>query len=60
MAFNGSLNERVRQGALLGRLEDLAGQCIREVRAEFDGIVLYHTVGLGGEAGDPLIAYGHP
>lgn len=55
-----SLNERVRQGALLGRLEDLAGQCIREVRAEFDGIVLYHTVGLGVEAGDPLIAYGHP
>ena len=54
------LNERVRQGALLGRLEDLAGQCIWEVRAEFDGIVLYHTVGLGVEAGDPLIAYGHP
>ena len=54
------LNERIRRGALLGRLEDLASQCIQEVRAEFDGIVLYHTVGLGVEAGDPLIAYGHP
>ena len=54
------LNERIRRGALLGRLEDLASQCVQEVRAEFDGIVLYHTVGLGVEAGDPLIAYGHP
>ena len=54
------LNDSVKAGALLGRLEDLSGRCIQEVRAEFDGVVLYYTAGLGVAAGDPLIAYGHP
>ena len=47
------LNDSVKAGALLGRLEDLSGRCIQEVRAEFDGVVLYYTAGLGVAAGDP-------
>ena len=33
-------------------------QRLCEYRAAFDGIVLYHTVILGVQEGDPLIAYG--
>ncbi len=60
MAFNGR-PERTRQARRApGAVGGLGRPVYREVRAEFDGIVLYHTVGLGVEAGDPLIAYGHP
>ena len=54
------LDQRVRRGELLGHLEALSGCRLQEVRAEFDGIVLYYTIALGVRAGDPLIAYGHP
>ena len=54
------LDQRVRRGELLGHLETLSGHRLQEVRAEFDGIVLYYTIALGVRAGDPLIAYGHP
>lgn len=52
-------NQVVRAGNLLGRLESLTGELIQEVRAEFDGVVLYHTVALGVHMGEALIAYGH-
>lgn len=54
------LDQRVRRGERLGHLEALSGCRLQEVRAEFDGIVLYYTIALGVRAGDPLIAYGHP
>lgn len=43
------------EGELLGHLEALSGCRLQEVRAEFDGIVLYY-IALGVRAGDPLIA----
>ena len=54
------LNQRVGKGELLGRLESLSGRRLQEVRARFDGIVLYYTVALGVRAGESLVAYGHP
>ena len=38
------LDQRVRRGELLGHLETLSGHRLQEVRAEFDGIVLYYTI----------------
>lgn len=55
--------------ALAKQLKDLqpdlhiifvTGNCLQEVRAECNGIVLYYTVALGVQTADPLIAYGHP
>ena len=54
-----TVNQSVRKGDSLGRLESLTGEVIQEVRAEFDGIVLYHTTALGVRAGEVLITYGH-
>ena len=48
------------KGRTARHLEALSGCRLQEVRAEFDGIVLYYTIALGVRAGDPLIAYGHP
>ena len=45
-------------GQCLGFLTDAEGRMLCEYRAAFDGIVLYHTVILGVQEGDPLIAYG--
>ena len=44
-------------GACLGRLEDLSGNCVQQVRAAFDGLVLYYTAVLGVAEGDGLVAY---
>lgn len=51
--------ERICQGQLLGRLEDTRGQLLQEVRAEFDGVVLYYGVALGMRKGALLVAYGN-
>lgn len=53
-------DEQIKAGALLGHLEALSGGWLQEVRAKFDGLVLYHTTALGVRRGDPLIAYGRP
>ena len=45
-------------GAVLGTVRDIWGNLLREYRADYPGIVLYQTVGLGVKTGDPLIAYG--
>lgn len=50
----------VREGMILGRLEDEEGNLIQEVHAAFTGVSLYYTTALGVRAGAPLIAYGHP
>ena len=48
----------VRTSQCLGYLTDAAGRLLQEYRAAFDGVLLYYTVTLGVQAGDPLIAYG--
>ena len=48
----------VRKGQLLGKLEDRQGGLCREIRAKFEGIVLYYVEALGVSVGDPLVTYG--
>ena len=43
---------------MLGCLMNDEGQIRQEIRAPFDGVVLYHTNALGVKAGMPLVAYG--
>ena len=43
---------------LPGQLKTPSGQILQEVRAEFDGIVLYHMNSLWVEQGESLIACG--
>ncbi len=50
--------DRLTEGQLLGRLEDLFGNVLREYYAEGDGVVFYYTAGLSVKAGDSLAAYG--
>ena len=45
-------------GAVLGTVRDIWGNLLLEYRADYPGIILYQTVGLGVKTGDPLIAYG--
>lgn len=52
--------ELFNKGALLGELKDIWGNCRQSCYAEYRGIVMYQTVGLGVKEGDPLIAYGKP
>ena len=49
------LDQQVRRGELLGHLETLSGHRLQEVRAEFDGIVLYYTIALGVRADTTLL-----
>ena len=49
-----------KAGELLGEVKDIWGRSLIRYHAEFDGIVLYQTVGMGVGIGDPLIAYGMP
>lgn len=51
-------NDRVAEGQMLGRLEDMYGNVVQEFRAEGDGVVFYYTGGLAVEEGDSLAAYG--
>ena len=51
-------DDRIAEGQLLGRMENSSGKILREVRAEFDGIVLYHSTALGIQRGELLVAYG--
>ncbi|MDO4267075.1 MAG: M14 family metallopeptidase [Eubacteriales bacterium] len=55
---HGKAGDRVREGALLGELRDENGTVIQRVRARWDGVILYETVFLGVQAGDPLVACG--
>lgn len=50
--------QEIRQGELLGRIEDVKGRILQECRSQLDGVVLYHTHVLGVQKQDPLIAYG--
>ena len=43
---------------IVGYLMNDEGQIQQEIRAPFDGVVLYHTNALGVKAGMPLVAYG--
>lgn len=50
--------DRFEKDAGLGTLRDVWGNVLATFSAEYDGIVLYQTVGMGVQAGDPLVAYG--
>ena len=51
--------EHFKKGEILGHVENLFGDNLQTVYANFDGIVMYHTTFLGVSAGDPIIAYGN-
>ena len=51
-------DDRIAKGQLLGRMENSSGKILQEVRTEFDGIVLYHSIALGIQRGEFLVAYG--
>ena len=50
--------EHFKKGEILAHVENLFGDNLQTVYANFDGIVMYHTTFLGVSAGDPIIAYG--
>ncbi len=47
-----------REGELLGRIEGEDGCVRQEIRAPYDGVLLYHTHSLGVKEGAALMAYG--
>ena len=51
-------DDRIVKGQLLGRMENASGKILQEVRAEFEGFVLYHSIALGIQSGELLVAYG--
>ena len=51
-------NKKITKGQVLGTITNLDGQVMESHVAAFDGVVFYHTVGLGVQEGDALIAYG--
>ncbi|MFT4104328.1 MAG: M14 family metallopeptidase [Lacrimispora sp.] len=50
--------DRFPSGALLGEVKDVWGELKKAYYGEYDGIILYQTVGMGIKKGDPLVAYG--
>ena len=48
----------IKKGELLGQLKSMDGRLIASYYAEAKSVILYYTVSLGVQAGDPLIAYG--
>jgi hypothetical protein len=45
------------KGTLLGEIKDVWGNVIKSYYAEKEGVVLFHTMGLGVQKEEPLIAY---
>ena len=54
------LEERVKEGQKLGEIRDVFGRPLEEIRAAYDGIVLFMTVSLAVAKGDPILTYGAP
>ena len=48
----------IQKGELLGQLKSMDGTPLASYYAEAKSVILYYTVSLGVQAGDPLIAYG--
>ena len=48
----------IKKGELLGQLKSMDGTPLASYYAEAKSVILYYTVSLGVQAGDPLIAYG--
>lgn len=51
--------DHFRKGELLGVVEDVWGNLLQACFGEYDGIVMYQTVGMGVRRGDSLIACGN-
>lgn len=49
--------DAVRSGDLLGTLRDIDDTVLKEYRAQFCAVVLYHTTTLGVRSGDALVTY---
>lgn len=50
--------QRVAAGAVLGTVVSLDGELLQTIKVRWDGVVLYHTVALGVEKGEALVACG--
>lgn len=48
----------VKEGQLLGHIEDFFGNTVKEYRARMDGSVFYYTGSLAVQKGSALVAYG--
>lgn len=51
-------NQAVKEGDLLGRMEDFFGNTLAEYRAQADGTVFYYSGGLAVKQNQDLVAYG--
>lgn len=52
--------DRVEEGSVVGRVTDLLGEELAEVRAPATGIVMFVVTSLATNPGDPLLAIGVP
>lgn len=50
--------ELISKGQVLGEVTDFFGNLVDRYYAEFDGVVMYHTVALAVTKDSPLVAYG--
>ncbi len=50
--------DQFSSGTFLGEIRDIWGDLKKAYYGEYDGIILYQTVGMGIKEGDPLVAYG--
>jgi predicted deacylase len=52
------LEEKVKAGQVIGIIKDIFGKTLCEVKAKYDSIILFETVSLAINEGDPIITYG--
>lgn len=52
------LEEMVKAGQKIGEIKDVFGNALAQYYAEFDSIILFLTVSLAIQKGDPIITYG--
>ena len=55
---NITAGEKVYSGDRLGYFQTYPDKKLIDIRAKFDGLVLYYTTSLGVKSGDSLVAYG--
>ncbi|WP_370521566.1 M14 family metallopeptidase [Cetobacterium sp. 8H] len=50
--------DKFKKDDIIGEIKNVFGEILKVYKAEFNGIILYETVSLAIEVGNPLIAYG--
>lgn len=53
-----AVDQKVKKGQLLGHLEDVWGNLVKEYYAQEDGVILYYTTALPIKKGHMLVSYG--